>query len=127
MAVLELANNTLTTPFLIDLVDQADQSVPEDVKAFVREIYRRNALRNDRLKAQLEEAVAALNERDVIPVLLKGSAILATAAQRRATQIMADLDILVDPDQAGDGPASSCRPRLSVPFSSPAREQKAVQ
>lgn len=101
MAVLELANNTLTTPFLIDLVERADQSVPEDVKAFVRNIYRRNALRNDRLKAQLEEAVAALNARDVIPVLLKGSAILATAApERRATRIMADLDILVDPEQA---------------------------
>ena len=97
MAVLELANNTLTTPFLIDLVERADQSVPEDVKAFVRNIYRRNGLRNDRLKAQLEEAVTALNERDVIPVLLKGSAILATAApERRATRIMADLDILVD-------------------------------
>ena len=52
------------------------------------------------LRAQLEEAVAALNERDVIPVLLKGSAILAAAApERRATRIMADLDILVDPDQ----------------------------
>jgi hypothetical protein len=100
MAVLELANNTLTTPSLIDLVDQPDQSVPEDVKAFVREIYRRNALRNDRLRAQLEEAVAALNERDVIPVLLKGAANLATAVpDRRATRIMADLDILVDPDQ----------------------------
>ena len=33
-------------------------------------------------------------------MLLKGSAILATAApERRATRIMADLDILVDPDQ----------------------------
>src|SRR5918999_4550443 len=79
MAVLELANNTLTTPFLIDLVNQPDQSAPEDVRTFVREIYRRNALRNDLLRAQLEEAVAALNERHVIPVLLKGSAILATA------------------------------------------------
>jgi hypothetical protein len=100
MAVLELANNTLTTPFLIDLVNQSEQSVPEDVETFVRDIYRRNALRNDRLRAQLEEAVAALNERDVIPVLLKGSAILAAAApERRATRILADLDILVDPDQ----------------------------
>ncbi|OCK53491.1 nucleotidyltransferase family protein [Bradyrhizobium sp. LMTR 3] len=100
VAVLELANNTLTTPSLIDLVDRPDRSVPEDVKAFVREIYRRNALRNDLLRAQLEEAVAALNERDVIPLLLKGSAILATSApERRATRIMADLDILVEPDQ----------------------------
>ena len=100
MAVLELANNTLTTPFLIDLINQSEQSVPEDVETFVRDIYRRNGLRNDRLRAQLEEAVTALNERDVIPVLLKGSAILAAAApERRATQIMADLDILVDPDQ----------------------------
>lgn len=100
MAVLELANNTLTTPFLIGLVDRPDPSVPEDVRVFVREIFRRNALRNELLRAQLEEAVAALNEREVIPVLLKGAAILATAApERRATRIMADLDILVDPDQ----------------------------
>jgi hypothetical protein len=100
LAVLELANNTLTTPFLIDLVDQPDQSVPEDVRVFVREIYRRNARRNELLRAQLEEAVTALNERDVIPVLLKGAANLATAVpERRATRIMADLDILVAPDQ----------------------------
>ena len=52
------------------------------------------------MRTQLEEAVAALNEREVIPVLLKGAAILATAApERRATRIMVDLDILVDPDQ----------------------------
>jgi hypothetical protein len=57
MAVLEMANNTLTTPFLIDLVDEPDQSVPEDVKVFVREIYRRNALRNELLRSQLEEAI----------------------------------------------------------------------
>ena len=101
MAVLELANNTLTTPLLIDLVEQPDQSVPQDVKIFVREVYRRNALRNDRLRGQLEEAVAALNERNVTPVLLKGSAVLATATpERSATRIMSDLDILVDPDQA---------------------------
>jgi hypothetical protein len=100
LAVLELANNTLTTPHLIDLVNQSDQSMPEDVRVFVQEIYRRNALRNELLKAQLEEAVAALNERDVIPVLLKGAANLATAVpERRATRIMADLDILVDPDE----------------------------
>jgi Uncharacterised nucleotidyltransferase len=100
MAVLELANNTLTTPFLIDLVDQPDQSVPEDVRVLVREIYRRNAVRNELLRAQLEEAVAALNERDVIPVLLKGASHLATAVpERRATRIMVDLDLLVDPDQ----------------------------
>ena len=47
LAVLKLANNTLTTPFLIGLVDRSDPSVPEDVRVFVREIYRRNALRNE--------------------------------------------------------------------------------
>ena len=34
MAVLELANNTLTTPFLIDLVDRPDQSVPRGCQSF---------------------------------------------------------------------------------------------
>jgi hypothetical protein len=100
LSLLGLANETLTTPFLIDLVDQSNPSVPEDVRAFVQEVYRRNTLRNQRLCSQLEEAVSALNERDVIPVLLKGAANLVTAApERRPTRVMADLDIVVEPDQ----------------------------
>ena len=100
VALIGLANETLTTPALIDLVSRFDREIPEDVCAYVRDIYQRNLARNDRLAAQLEETVVAINARGVRPVLLKGAAILTTAAApRRGTRLMADLDILVAPDQ----------------------------
>jgi hypothetical protein len=95
-----LANETLTTPALIDFVRQFEQQIPEDVCAYVRDIHQRNVARNDRLAAQLEEAVVAINARGVTPVLLKGAANLATVSgARRGTRLMADLDIMVAPDQ----------------------------
>jgi hypothetical protein len=101
LSILGLANEALITPALIDFVDQFDEKIPNDVSAYVREIYQRNEQRNDRLAAQLHEAIAALNESGVTPVLLKGAARLATASsERRATRLMNDLDILVAPEQA---------------------------
>lgn len=104
LSLLGLANKTLITPALIDFVDRFDQLLPEDVCAYVREIYQRNENRNDRAAGQLAEAVAALNQRGITPVLLKGAATLATASRRqRATKLMADLDILIEPEQARIG------------------------
>ena len=53
-------------------------------------------VRNDRLLAQLTEAVATLNCSRITPVLLKGSALLATASRdQMATRLISDLDICV--------------------------------
>lgn len=100
-SVIGLANQTLTTPALIDFVDKFASVLPEDVCAYIRHIHRRNGLRNDRLVAQLEEAVVALNGHGITPVLLKGASTLATAPEaRRGVRIMSDLDIMVMPDEA---------------------------
>ncbi|MBR0718461.1 nucleotidyltransferase family protein [Bradyrhizobium liaoningense] len=100
-SVIGLANETLTTPALIDFVDQYASVLPEDVCAYIRQIHNRNVLRNDRLAVQLEEAVVAMNDRGVTPVLLKGAATLATAPdERRGVRLMSDLDIMVVPDEA---------------------------
>jgi hypothetical protein len=100
MSVIGLANQTLTTPALIDLVDQHASVMPDDVCAYIRNIYRRNGVRNDRLAVQLEEAVVAMNGRGVTPVLLKGAATLAAApSERRGIRLMADLDFMVMSDE----------------------------
>jgi len=68
LSLLGLANQTLTTPSLIGVVDQFEQRIPEDVCVYVRDIYQRSVVRNERLKAQLEEATIRLNQRGVKPV-----------------------------------------------------------
>jgi hypothetical protein len=76
------------------------EQVPEDVRLYIQEIFKRNVSRNDRLAAQLAEMVAAINDRGVTPVLLKGAAMFATAPQPRwGSKLMSDLDIMVSPDQ----------------------------
>ncbi|MGL3107783.1 nucleotidyltransferase family protein [Bradyrhizobium sp. BR 1432] len=100
-SVIGLANQTLTTPALIDFVDQFASELPEDVCTYIRQIHRRNSLRNDRLAGQLEEAIIAMNGQGVTPVLLKGAATLATAPdERRGVRLMSDLDIMVMPGEA---------------------------
>ena len=100
MSLLGLANETLTTPALMHFVTRFKNQIPEDVCLYVREMFERNVARNDRLAAQLTETVAAINDRGVTPVLLKGAAMLATAASPRwGSRLMSDLDIMVLPDQ----------------------------
>jgi hypothetical protein len=96
MSVIGLANQTMTTPALIEAVRESPEIVPLDARSYITEIYERNLVRNDRLLAQLMEAVAALNRGRITPVLLKGSALLATVPRdQMATRLVSDLDICV--------------------------------
>ncbi|HEY9216191.1 MAG TPA: nucleotidyltransferase family protein [Ancylobacter sp.] len=99
-ALLALANRTLTTPSLAVLVRSQIAAIPADVAAYVRELHDRNAIRNDRLSAQLEEAVLSLNGVGITPVLVKGTATLATSPPAdRALRLMSDLDLVVSPNE----------------------------
>jgi hypothetical protein len=60
MSVLGLANETLTTTALMGLVTPFQGQIPEDVCNYVREMFERNVVRNDRLAAQLTETVEAV-------------------------------------------------------------------
>jgi hypothetical protein len=100
MSLLGLANETLTTPALMEFVTRFKDQIPEDVGLYIREMFERNVARNDRLADQLTETVAAINDRGVTPVLLKGAAMFATAARPQwGSRLMSDLDIMVLPDQ----------------------------
>jgi len=100
ISLLGLANQTLTTPALMEFTTRFKDQIPEDVCLYIQEMFERNVARNDRLAAQLTETVAAINDRGVTPVLLKGAAMLATAARPHwGSRLMSDLDIMVLPDQ----------------------------
>jgi hypothetical protein len=103
MSLLGLANDTLTTPALMEFATRCKDRIPDDVYRYIQEMFARNVARNDRLAAQLAETVEAINGRGVTPILLKGAAMLATAARPRwGSRLMSDLDIMVSPDQIED-------------------------
>ncbi len=100
LSIIGLANKGLITPTLRSFTSQYPVDIPSDVQAYLEEIYRRNISRNDHLAEQLLEAVSALNSVEITPVLLKGTALLAEAyPSKLGHRLMADLDILVAPDQ----------------------------
>ena len=102
MSLLALANQTLTTPALMEFVSRFERQIPADVRLYVREIYERNLARNDRLATQLSETVLAINAQGVTPILLKGAAVLATTPRSRwGSRLMADLDIMVAENELG--------------------------
>lgn len=100
ISLLGLANQTLTTPALMRFATRFKDQIPEDVYFYIEQLFERNVIRNKRLVDQLTEVVGAINDRGVIPVLLKGAAILATAPQAdHGLKLMSDLDIMVSPDE----------------------------
>lgn len=102
-SLLEIANRAFLTPALcVALSDERlSPIVPDGVATYLAELSRLNRLRNQRLKAQLTEIVAVLNDKGIVPVLLKGAAVLFTRSDAYATsRMVTDLDILVPPGQA---------------------------
>ena len=126
--LISLANQTLTTPALQDAVEQFGDDIPEDVSRYVGELFTRNLARNDRLAEQLAEALAALNAHGITPMLLKGSAMLATTPRMTmGRRLITDLDIVVSPDEvepardclSGLGYRTTTRLRTEMPSGTP--------
>lgn len=76
----------------------ADQ-VPEDFMQFLDVVYEANLERNRALRAQTESTIRLLNAGGVEPVLLKGaSRLIEGKDQDLGARMMADIDLLVHPD-----------------------------
>ncbi|CDX14008.1 conserved hypothetical protein [Mesorhizobium sp. ORS 3324] len=98
--VIALANRTLLTPDLFSSLAHAGQiqGLPQDVHAYLRFVHDCNRERNLRLRAQLAEAVAALNRRGIVPLLLKGAIpLFFSVADRVPSRMTSDLDLGVEP------------------------------
>lgn len=125
MGLIGLANQTLTTPSLMPLINRCADRIPADVCLYVREIFERNLQRNDRLVAQLTEIIEAINNRGITAVLLKGAALLATAApEQRGSKLMSDLDIMVSPQEVEETMNGLLSLGYSVDFETPPAMKK---
>ena len=101
-AIIALGNKTLCSPTVSARLSEAGRlgDLPPDVRLFLAEMEERNAVRNTRLLAQLDEAAAVMNALAVQPILLKGTAWLAYAApQERPARMLADIDLIVPADR----------------------------
>jgi hypothetical protein len=101
--VVTVAGGNYVTPSLwLGLVAaRLDSGLPDDARRYLQALYEMNLRRNSALLLQLDEAVDALNDAGVAPLLLKGAAYLKLAIHRDAgARILADLDILIPLDSA---------------------------
>jgi hypothetical protein len=103
--VIALANRTLLTPALFSALAHSGEihRLPDDVREYLGFIHDRNRERNARMRAQLLEAVAALNRLGIVPLLLKGAVpLFLSQANQIPVRMTSDLDLSVDAaDEAG--------------------------
>ena len=98
--VLALAADLLVEPALWPAVCRSRVDVPAAIVEQLREQNLANTARNLRLRRALMEAVKALNEAGVVPLLIKGAAKLVDGTPSAAGErFMIDLDLVV-PDDA---------------------------
>jgi hypothetical protein len=73
--------------------------LPEDASDFLEDSLHFNRLRNQKIKAQAEELVKALNSNGIVPVVLKGGVYLFEPHSKAFdTRMMVDIDLLVAPE-----------------------------
>jgi hypothetical protein len=86
------------------------QEIPGAVREYVALIHDRNAERNRRLRAQLIEAISALNAAAIEPVLLKGAIHLFCGDEATVhSRMISDLDINIVPEKIAQAKAALVR------------------
>ncbi|MEM9477849.1 MAG: nucleotidyltransferase family protein [Pseudomonadota bacterium] len=104
LVVLATANEHLVAPQLYASVRELakQREVDRELLSYLAELTDANGDRNHRLYLQLDEVVAALNAKGIIPVLLKGAVPLVNASQPSdCLRILRDLDIMVRREELG--------------------------
>lgn len=99
--VIALANHTLLTPRVYAALSAKNtlDRVPSDVRNYLAFLHSQNVARNERLGAQLVEAVVALNAAGLVPILLKGARPLFLSGDGPPPDRMtSDLDVAIPQD-----------------------------
>jgi hypothetical protein len=99
-SVIALSNHALLTPALCAALAASGGSagLPADVREYLELMHELNRARNLRLRAQLFEAVAALNRCGITPHLVKGVVPLFLSPEDRLpSRMTSDLDIRIEP------------------------------
>ncbi|WP_445425004.1 nucleotidyltransferase family protein [Alishewanella sp. HL-SH06] len=99
--LLKMADTTHVLPELYQglLRHQLFASVPVDIANTLTELYEFLLLRSKLVKAQCDDITTAFNAAGIVPVWLKGAALLYQADWPRCARIMNDIDVWV-PDPA---------------------------
>jgi hypothetical protein len=98
-AIVPLANRTLTTPSLANRL-LGNDGLSSDLAEFLRVIKVRTLLRNQMMFAQLTEAVDALSNSGIRPMLFKGAAFIALGGKTYDDRVFGDLDLMVADEHA---------------------------
>src|SRR5262249_7931508 len=103
--VFERANADLLGPALWSALCASGEvtSLPADAREYLATLHRLNVARNKALRAQVLELVGALNERGIVPILLKGGLALFDGPYADpAARMMRDIDVLVPARERDD-------------------------
>lgn len=109
LPLIELASRGWLVPALHVAFERAGcvDEMPAGVREYVALIHDRNVERNRRLRAQLIEALGALNAAAIEPVLLKGAIHLYCGdAATVHSRMISDLDINIVPDKIAQAKAA---------------------
>lgn len=98
--VIETANRAWLSPALFVALKRTGrlEEIPPHVRDYLSFLHDRNYERNSRLRGQLIEAVSALNDLNIEPILLKGAINLFSADDEAlGARMISDLDLSIDP------------------------------
>jgi hypothetical protein len=107
-AIIEEANRHLIVPALYACLRDGDllSFVPEEVRSYLGFLHGLNEERNRRLRQQAVETVGALNQAQIEPLLIKGSALLMILPEHRlGSRMISDLDLVVGKDSVEESVA----------------------
>jgi hypothetical protein len=100
--LIEASSHHLVTPALAWCL-RGDDSVPSDVRDYLDLTLEHMIRRNEQMLDALERSACALNGAGIVPVLLKGAALLVDGLYPApGLRILGDLDLLVSADRIQD-------------------------